>query len=958
MMEQRKAINDFKALLNTHKVEKGRTDLTKTNTRMPSKTYNIYGGSWFFDDENYEKFLEHYTSCLDIDTNLIDERYFTEKQHDDLGRLAIDLDFRYDTSITSKQHSKEHIIDLIGEIEEFFNFTYKEINNNEIKCYVMEKENVNCLENKTKDGIHLIFNIGMKKLEKIALRDYLINGNIKNMWEDMPLTNSWEDVFDDGIMYNTTNWTLYGSKKPENETYKLRYVIELNSMKVTTIKTDEGDGVFGDTYEKLGLTKKELVKELSIRNNNFIQGDIKEEVETMFKDRYNTNTNVKKENVNNIVLVNGKNKPNLSADDDNSLEIVRICRRLPIEYIDDYNKWIRVGMVFSYEGYKAEDWYKVIPKDYILHDRSLERHIQQFKYFKTSKKPYTIDSIYYWLKKDNKEFYDELMETNTTFWDLVNNNNHNDVAKYFFNLMPNSYLWNEGLGWFSIEGNNSWKHHDSKKPSGLKYTISNVLQQKVKEFKEIELKNYSKKSLNINMEDKDIQDKLLKSHQKKLLLLNDVYNTYGNTHFTNGVIDYLPSYYEDDELDKKMDLNKQLIAFTNGVFDLEKCIFRDIQPNDFICLTTGYDFITETDMKNDVEHKKYIESRKEVMDLFKSIFTDEDTIQYVLDIFTSCLYGGNKFEKFYVMTGTGGNGKGVEFDLLINVFGDYYCSVDINLFTKAQDKKDAPNPALVLAKGCKIMVSTEPERDEKLQASFIKKISGNDIVEARTLNSKNIVKYVPTYKAFIQANNIPKMSKMDKGVQRRMEVINHPISFKSEEEIEEKKAKGINVEHMRVGDVEIKDTKCKSKEWRIAFINILIDNWIKRVKNLKTLDSPKSVKETTNDYMDDNNYLKDWLHKYFEITTDFKKDRIKSEDLIKYYKDDTGFDISSKGLKEGMTLNDIQNIKSGSMFYTGIKRKPNPCLININNIKKDDDDEGWGINDNEEYGEEVYEDEC
>jgi hypothetical protein len=37
----------------------------------------------------------------------------------------------------------------------------------------------------------------------------------------LPLINSWEDVLDKGITEGTTNWQMYGSRKPGNEAYEL-----------------------------------------------------------------------------------------------------------------------------------------------------------------------------------------------------------------------------------------------------------------------------------------------------------------------------------------------------------------------------------------------------------------------------------------------------------------------------------------------------------------------------------------------------------------------------------------------------------------------------------------------------------------------------------------------------------------------------------------------------------------
>ena len=69
---------------------------------------------------------------------------------------------RYDTSIKERKHTREHIIDLINIVLNKLSEIYA-VNNCEIPVFVMEKDNVNIQDTKTKDGIHLIFGIKCHK---------------------------------------------------------------------------------------------------------------------------------------------------------------------------------------------------------------------------------------------------------------------------------------------------------------------------------------------------------------------------------------------------------------------------------------------------------------------------------------------------------------------------------------------------------------------------------------------------------------------------------------------------------------------------------------------------------------------------------------------------------------------------------------------------------------------------
>ena len=48
----------------------------------------------------------------------------------------------------------------------------------------------------------------------------------KEEFDYLPIINTWEDVFDEGICKGTVNWQLYGSKKPDHKSYALLHAFE------------------------------------------------------------------------------------------------------------------------------------------------------------------------------------------------------------------------------------------------------------------------------------------------------------------------------------------------------------------------------------------------------------------------------------------------------------------------------------------------------------------------------------------------------------------------------------------------------------------------------------------------------------------------------------------------------------------------------------------------------------
>jgi len=578
--------------------------------------------------------------------------------------------------------------------------------------------------------------------------------------------------------------------------------------------------------------------------------------------------------------------------------LVDVVNSLPIRFLDNRSDWINIGLIFFNENLTLDQYKEVSKRSKKYDEAGCITAWNSFKRDNTGRK-ITGASLWKMLKENNKDKFYELMEKRDDFWKLVEILNHNDTSKYFYNNNPDAYVWNEGLGWYSLGKNNIWKSCDKGTPSGLKRHIADTLQLFAKESWSAYNIKFGKQLQKATK--KEEIEELEEVYKKCNFLYKNAYKAFGSNEFCNSVISMLPSLYENEQLEEVMDMNRDVFAFTDGLYDLKTSSFRCIMPQDYVSTTTGYEYPKSNN--EDV--------RKEIMDMFWSMFEDKDLIDYILKVFGTCLYGKNRFEEFYVLTGTGRNGKGVLSDFLKYTFGDYFTSVDNTLITKPLERKDQPIPALVEARPKRIMMTTEPEGNDKLQIGIIKKISGGDVVEARTLNSKHIHKYVPPYKLFVQANDIPKLSQVQQAGQDRMRIVGFPFKF----------LPNPTEPFHRAVDPDLKDKKIKSIEWRNEFMLLLIEKY-NEVKDLKSLPAPTAVKKTTNEYFDENNPLREWLDKYYVITKN-PSDMIQASLLKSDYMKDMNVPImGDTPFKKLLNFNDIfcERKTKGNM-YIGLKRK-------------------------------------
>ena len=244
---QYKDLNEY---LSKHSAKNDKSQ-ESTHTRIPDKDMNIYPGSYVIPKDDLATFYKLYYESV-FEKNR--KEYLTERQMDNgSSPLAVDFDFRYDYDVEKRQHTKEHIQDMIlGYLEElktYFNFE----KNKPFDIYIFEKPNVNRLADKsfTKDGIHMIIGLQMDHIMQVMLREKMIT-KLADVWE-LPFVNTWDKILDDGISKGTTNWQMYGSRKPGHEAYEL--------TEHYRITYDDSDGEF--MMDELKVSNFELKKNYS-----------------------------------------------------------------------------------------------------------------------------------------------------------------------------------------------------------------------------------------------------------------------------------------------------------------------------------------------------------------------------------------------------------------------------------------------------------------------------------------------------------------------------------------------------------------------------------------------------------------------------------------------------------------------------------------------------------------------
>lgn len=464
----------------------------------------------------------------------------------------------------------------------------------------------------------------------------------------------------------------------------------------------------------------------------------------------------------------------------------------------------------------------------------------------------SIGSLKWWSKKDNPQKYKEIVENNvSTYVDTAvrSEGTHYDIAVVCKYLFGEKVIYDESQkSWYYIDEDSSiWK--ESKEGNFITTKLS---KETCKEF-------MKRCTYYTSIETDEEERQAIYSQRAKVALR--IATQLKNTSFQDNIKKQLKavlsvSKFYETYIDKKI----HLFAFNNGVYDLDEKQFRPTEPDDYIMTTCNYNYDEKID-------KKYTDK---ILDVLGEIQDEDEKNNYLLDVLSLCLYGKNFHSNFNFFTGVGANGKSVLGNIMEMSFGDYFKKVSSNLFTKKTTSSNSTSDIANL-KSSRVVWFEEPEEDETLQTATMKELTGDATITARGLFKEPIC-FTPQFNIFGNMNEIPKISKVEPAIKRRLKILSFTNKFVYEPKMPNE----------RLIDTGLNTELSNDIGFRKAFIKLLIQNW--NSKNLKTdLYVPDAVKEMTNEYMEDNDFVKEFMMENYEKTSN-PDDKIKSSTLYNDYK--------------------------------------------------------------------------
>lgn len=120
-----------------------------------------------------------------------------------------------------------------------------------------------------------------------------------------------------------------------------------------------------------------------------------------------------------------------------------------------------------------------------------------------------------------------------------------------------------------------------------------------------------------------------------------------------------------------------------------------------------------------------------------------------------------------ILTGLGGNGKGVAYGAWLHALGDYAAAAEPDLFMAREGAHPTGQMDL---RGRRLVVVSESDKSRQMAEATMKRLTGGDRIKARYMG-QDFVEFEPSHTAFLVTNHLPKVSGDDEAVWRRVRVV-------------------------------------------------------------------------------------------------------------------------------------------------------------------------------------------
>jgi phage/plasmid-associated DNA primase len=413
--------------------------------------------------------------------------------------------------------------------------------------------------------------------------------------------------------------------------------------------------------------------------------------------------------------------------------------------------------------------------------------------------------------------------------------------------------------------------------------------------------------------------------------------------------------------------NKQeyLLGFENGLVDLRTKEFREYEYDDYMTITTKYDYkevdygedddddFLERDENGDlcfditaeniIEWTENRRLRTDLSNIIETIQPNAEQRILYLQVLASGL-DGRPYQKLFLFNGQGGNGKGLTGSMMGKTLGEYFYQAPNGLLKDAE-KSNTASPDMYNCMNKRYI--NFKEVGGLIKVAMMRNLTGGGDFTGRLLNC-NPIQFKMTSTFVMEFNNAPDFDvKAQASDYRRLTHIDYPINFTDDENKIDKIIGGIQYRKANT----FLETDAFLLMMRPIFLDLLLGVYKSKYIENKGIvfEIPKSVRERTEKFIEDQNLFQkvfNDLYKKCEIKLldngqidkqDEKKKTIKIKDMWQTFEQSDDYRKIRTSREKREYGRDEYYKWCESMFKIEGNAKTGKIIKSI--ILKDDDDD-------------------
>lgn len=328
------------------------------------------------------------------------------------------------------------------------------------------------------------------------------------------------------------------------------------------------------------------------------------------------------------------------------------------------------------------------------------------------------------------------------------------------------------------------------------------------------------------------------------------------------------------------DRNTCLFNCQNGTLDLKTLEFREHNPEDFLTMVSGVVYEPEAACP------RWNTFISEVM------CGDQELAAYLQRALGYALTGDTTLECMFILYGaTSRNGKGTTMETFLKIMGDYGKTSNPEMLSTKFGNANASGPSEEIARlaGVRFVNISEPEKKITFNAALVKRLTGNDTINARYLH-ENSFDFRPVFKIFINTNYLPNVSDMTLFDSGRLKII--PFKRHFDEAEQDKGLKALFAEEENLSGI----------------FNWCLDGY--KAFRRSRLESPAAVVDAIRDYREESDRISQFIDAWMERGEAYEVRTSAAYKLYKQWCDKYGYHVENS-----------KNFNSSMQRYFEIKKK-------------------------------------